>query len=113
MEFAGIFTVKRQYEIDNGLFAAPGNYAQVASKPSVRVIVMHSMEAPEKGDITEDIAEYLCTAITLASIGICVDNNRIFPCVLDNEVAEAALGANGNDIHIEVPITPSGREPIG
>lgn len=60
------------------------------------------MEAPEKGDTAENIANYFHTTVKQASAHICVDNNSIVQCVLDNDIAWAAPGANSDGIHIEM-----------
>lgn len=68
----------------------------------VRVIVIHDMEAPEKGDTAENVARYFATTDTKASAHICVDNNSIVQCVKDNNIAYAAPGCNNDGIQIEL-----------
>lgn len=71
---------------------------------AVRVIVMHDMEAPEKGDTAEAIARYFrdMPDNRPASAHVCVDNNSIVQCVHDNNVANAAPGCNNDGIQIEL-----------
>lgn len=70
----------------------------------VRLIVIHDMEAPEKGDTAESVARYFAglPASTKASAHVCVDNNSVVQCVRDNDIAYAAPGANNDGIQIEM-----------
>ncbi len=90
------------YETDRWPFVLAKNFTKVPSRRGVRLIVMHSMEAPEKGDTAENVAEYFRTTTKQASAHICVDNNSIVQCVLDNDIAWAAPGANSDGIQIEM-----------
>lgn len=69
----------------------------------IDVIVIHSMEAPEKGDTAEAIARFFQTLPPdrKASAHFCVDNNSIVQCVEMRDVAYAAPGCNHNGIQIE------------
>lgn len=69
---------------------------------AVRVIVIHDMEAPEKGSTAEDVARYFATTDVKASAHVCVDNNSIVQCVADSDVAYAAPGCNSDGIQIEM-----------
>ena len=72
------------------------------TKRHVRLIVIHSMESAEKGDTAESCARYFQQKATKASAHICVDNNSIIRCVMDDDIAWAAPGANHDGIHIEL-----------
>jgi N-acetyl-anhydromuramyl-L-alanine amidase AmpD len=76
----------------------------VNQKREVRVIVIHSMEAPEKGTTAENVARLFQSLPSnrKASAHLCIDNNSIVQCVLDNDVAFAAPGANHNGIQLEL-----------
>jgi N-acetyl-anhydromuramyl-L-alanine amidase AmpD len=76
----------------------------VNQKREVRVIVIHSMEALEKGNTAENVAKFFQTLSSnnKASAHLCIDNNSIVQCVLDNDVAFAAPGANHNGIQLEL-----------
>jgi N-acetyl-anhydromuramyl-L-alanine amidase AmpD len=67
------------------------------------VIVIHTMEAPEKGETAEAIARYFqrLPATRKASAHYCIDNNSVVQCVLDKDVAYAAPGCNHNGIQLE------------
>lgn len=91
-----------KFETDTWPFVAAKNFTKSTTKRSVRVIVVHTMEAAEKGDTAERIADYFRTTNKKASAHICVDNNSILQCVLDNDVAWAAPGTNRDGIHIEM-----------
>lgn len=72
-------------------------------KREVRLIVIHSMEAPEKGKTAENVANYFKNLTDRkASAHLCIDNNSIVQCVYDNDIAWAAPGANHNGIQLEL-----------
>lgn len=50
-------------------------------------IVLHDMEAPEKGDTAENIARYFATTDTRASAHYNVDNNSIVQSVREQDIA--------------------------
>ncbi len=68
---------------------------------------MHSMEFPEKGDTAENVAWFFQNPKdkkgnpVQVSAHLCVDNDSIVQCVMDNNVAFAAPGVNHDGIHIE------------
>lgn len=94
--------MENQFETDPWPFVPSPNCNKIQNKRKVRVIVIHTMEAAEKGDTAEKIALYFQKPTTKASAHICVDNNSIVQCVLDNNVAWAAPGANSDGIQIEM-----------
>lgn len=75
---------------------------QPAQRRIVRVIVIHDMEAPETSKTAENVARYFATTDTQASAHLCIDNDSIVQCVMDNDVAWAAPGANSDGIQIEL-----------
>ena len=83
-------------------------FRDVLERRPVRLIVIHSMEAPEKGDTAENVARFFQNPGKLngkdrkVSAHLCVDNNSIVQCVFDNDVAFAAPGANNDGIQIEL-----------
>lgn len=68
----------------------------------VRVIVIHDMEAKEKGDTAESIGYYFKNPDKPSSAHIGVDSNTVVQYVADNNIAYAAPGANSDGIHIEL-----------
>lgn len=50
-------------------------------------IVIHRMEAPEKGDTAETCAHYFATTDRVASAHLCIDNNSVVQCVDFHDVA--------------------------
>lgn len=79
-------------------------YGQGPAERQPRVIVIHDMEAPEKGDTAENVARYFATLgeATKASAHVCVDNNSAVRCVSDDDIAYAAPGANADGLQIEL-----------
>lgn len=71
---------------------------------TVRVIVIHTMEAPKKADTAENVAKFFQTlpATRKASAHLCIDNDSIVQCVFDNDVAFAAPGVNRDGIQLEL-----------
>jgi hypothetical protein len=63
-------------------------------------IVIHSMEAPEKGDTAENVAHYLSNTSVRASAHYCIDNDSIVQCVKEEDRAWHAP-PNPNSIGLE------------
>ena len=82
-------------------------FREIKEKRNVRLVVMHSMEAPEKGNTAENVARFFQNPRDAkgrpvrASAHLCVDSDSIVQCVMDNNVAFAAPGVNNDGIHIE------------
>jgi N-acetyl-anhydromuramyl-L-alanine amidase AmpD len=92
-------------ETDNFPFIKARWFKDVVNqKREVRVIVIHTMEAREKDNTAEIIAKDFQDrpASNKGSAHLCIDNNSIVQCVLDNDVAFAAPGANHNGIQLEL-----------
>jgi N-acetyl-anhydromuramyl-L-alanine amidase AmpD len=70
----------------------------------VRLIVIHTMEVPERDGIAKDIAIDFANRpdTNQASAHLCIDNKAIFQCVKDNDIAFAAPGANQDGIQLEL-----------
>lgn len=83
-----------------GRFIQARNYTK-GRETRIDVVVLHTMEAPEKPDTAEAIARYFATTTRDASAHYCVDSNSIVQCVRDEDVAWAAPGANSDGIQIE------------
>lgn len=69
-----------------------------------RVIVIHSMEAPEKGNTAENVAKYFSHMSDgrVASAHYCIDADSIVQCVQMRDVAYGAKGMNRHGIHLEL-----------
>ena len=91
-----------EFETEEWPFVRAKSCHEVEGIRAVRLIVMHSMEAPEKGDTAEEIAKFFQNPPRPASAHVCVDNNSIVRCVPDNYIAGGAPGANPDGIHIEL-----------
>ena len=76
------------------------NMHQVTSR-KVDLLVVHTMEAPEKGETAEQIAAFFARPLTKASAHYCLDNNSIVRCVNERNVAWAAPGANHDGVQLE------------
>lgn len=90
------------YETDTWPVVKARWFTKSSGRRAVRIIVIHSMEAPEKGETAENVARYFATTDTKASAHICVDSNSIVQSVLDNDVAYAAPGANHDGVQVEL-----------
>ncbi|HEX9944258.1 MAG TPA: N-acetylmuramoyl-L-alanine amidase [Thermoanaerobaculia bacterium] len=83
-------------------------FTDVTEKRTVRLIVIHSMEAPEKGNTAENVARFFQNPRDAdgkpiqVSAHLCVDNDSIVQCVFDNDIAFAAPGVNHDGIQIEL-----------
>jgi len=76
----------------------------IGTQRKVRLVVIHTMEAPETDNTAENVAKFFQSlpANRKASAHLCIDNNSIVQCVRDNDVAFAAPGANRDGIHLEL-----------
>jgi N-acetyl-anhydromuramyl-L-alanine amidase AmpD len=82
-------------------FVQARNYTKGRSGP-VDVIVIHTMESPEKPDTAENVAHWFAgSTAPQASAHYCIDSNSVVCCVKDSDVAWHAPGANHNGIGLE------------
>jgi N-acetyl-anhydromuramyl-L-alanine amidase AmpD len=86
--------------IDNPPFIEAAGYHKGRIK-TVELIVIHTMEAPDKGDTALRTAKYFQNAGLKASAHYCVDNTEIIQCVHDSDTAWHCVNANANGIGIE------------
>src|SRR6266571_8384228 len=92
-----------EFETDKWPFVqAKSSRAVPDGKRHVRLIVIHSMEAPEKGDTAEEIAKFFQNPPKPASAHLCIDNHSIVQCVLDNHIACRVPAASHNAIQLEL-----------
>lgn len=92
-------------ETDNFPFIAARFFTPFdGGRRPVRVIVIHTMETPERDGIAEDIARDFANRppANKASAHLCIDNKKIIQSVKDNDVAFAAPGANRDGINLEL-----------
>src|SRR3954454_1733449 len=69
---------------------------------AIDVIVIHTMESPEKPDTAESVAAWFAGATApQASAHYCIDSNSIVECVRDTDVAWHAPGAKHNGLGLE------------
>jgi N-acetyl-anhydromuramyl-L-alanine amidase AmpD len=94
--------VNVEFETDRFPVVKAKHFRDVTAKRTVRVIVIHSMEAAEKGDTAENVARFFQNTESPASAHLCIDNNSIVQCVFDNDIAFAAPGANSDGIQLEL-----------
>src|SRR6476469_11249703 len=82
-------------------FAQARNYPHHRSNP-IDVIVIQTMESPEKPDTAESVAAWFAgSSAPQASAHYCIDANSVVECVRDTDVAWHAPGANHNGIGLE------------
>lgn len=73
-----------------------------AQRTSIDLIVIHTMEAPEKPATAENVAAWFAGAnAPPASAHYCVDSDSIVQCVRDADIAWHAPGANHHGIGVE------------
>src|SRR5580765_5605799 len=69
---------------------------------NIDLLVIHTMESPEKPDTAEAVANWFAGATApQASAHYCIDNNSIVQCDKDTDVAWHAPGANHNGLGFE------------
>lgn len=81
-------------------FIQASHYKRVGGR-TVDLVVIHTMEAPEKGTTAESVARYFQTTDRDVSSHYCIDDDTIVQCVREEDVAWCAPGANHNGIHLE------------
>lgn len=83
------------------MFIQARNFTKTGGR-SVRLLVMHTMEAPEKPGTALAVAHWFAGPdAPQASAHYCVDDKDVVQCVAEMDVAWAAPGANKDGIHIE------------
>jgi len=90
------------FETDKFPFVKAKFFRNITDKRQVRLIVIHSMESPETNKTAENVAKFFQTTPNPASAHLCIDNDSIVQCVLDNNIAFAAPGANNDGVHLEL-----------
>lgn len=81
-------------------FLQASHYKRVGGR-TVDLVVIHTMEAPEKGTTAESVARYFQTTDRVVSAHYCIDDDTIVQSVREEDVAWCAPGANHNGIHLE------------
>ena len=84
-------------------FVQARNYTPVpGGRLAPTLIVIHTMEAPEKPKTAQNVAAWFSGPVApQASAHYCLDNEETWQCVRESDVAWAAPGANKCGIHIE------------
>lgn len=78
----------------------PAHYYEGREK-TIRLIVIHTMEAPEGPQTAENIASYFASGAVVASAHACVDQDSVVVCLPPTATAFAAPGANADGYQIE------------
>jgi len=84
----------------NGFIQAK-NY-RIANRTQLRLIVIHTMENPEKPGTAHSVASWFGSPMApIASAHLCIDDKEVWGCVHEKDVAFAAPGSNSDGFHIE------------
>ena len=78
----------------------PAHYYEGRNE-ALRLIVIHTMEAPESPKTAENIAAYFASGNVVASAHACVDQDSVVVCLPPSDTAFAAPGANACGYQIE------------
>lgn len=78
----------------------PAHYYEGREK-DLRLIVIHTMEAPEGPQTAETVAAYFASGSVVASAHACVDQDSVVVCLPPSATAFAAPGANADGYQIE------------
>lgn len=82
-------------------FIQARNY-QKANRSDLRLVVIHTMEAPEKPATARAVAKWFASqSAPMASAHACVDNREVVLCVKEQDIAYHAPGANRDGYGIE------------
>lgn len=83
-------------------FVQARNFTKGPRRGPIELLVIHTMESPEKPDTAEAVADWFAgKTAPQASPHYCIDNNSIVQCVKDTDIAWAAPGANHNGLQLE------------
>ena len=78
----------------------PAHYIAQRDTPC-RVMVIHTMEAPEGPQTAENVARYFASGQVVASAHMCVDQDSVVYCLPASAVAFAAPGCNHDGYQVE------------
>ena len=78
----------------------PAHYIAQRDTPC-RVMVIHTMEAPEGPQTAENVARYFASGQVVASAHMCVDQDSVVYCLPSSAVAFAAPGCNHDGYQVE------------
>jgi hypothetical protein len=85
------------------VFVQAQNYTRVSGRRVIRLIVLHSMESPEKPGTARAVAAWFAgSTAPKASAHYCVDGQDVVQCVREQDVAWAAPDANHDGLQIEI-----------
>lgn len=83
-------------------FVQAAHYTATAHGRAIGLIVIHTMEAPEKPGTAMAVAKWFAgSKAPQASAHYCIDAEQVVQCVHDGDVAWHAPGANKNGIGLE------------
>ena len=83
-------------------FIQARNYTKLSTPRKIDLIVIHTMEAPEKPTTAENVAAWFAgPSAPRASAHYCLDSDSVVQTVREEDVAWHAPGANRNGIGIE------------
>ncbi len=68
----------------------------------VDVVVIHTMEIPERPDAAELCAQWFASPASRVSAHYCVDSGSIVQCVREEDIAWHARGGNARSIGVEL-----------
>jgi N-acetyl-anhydromuramyl-L-alanine amidase AmpD len=68
----------------------------------VDLVVIHTMESPERLDTAESVARWFARGDVEVSAHYCVDGDSVVQCVQESDVAWHARGGNARSIGIEL-----------
>jgi len=98
----GVVEVHKTITAPVDRFIQARNYTRGPRRGPVTLIVLHTMEASEKGTTAEAVAGWFAgPQAPQASAHYCIDNDSIVQCVKDDDIAWHAPGANANGIGLE------------
>lgn len=83
-------------------FIRARHYTEGPRRGPIELVVIHTMESPEKPDTAEAVARWFAgSTAPMASAHYCIDNNSVVQCVKDSDIAWAAPGGNHNGLQLE------------
>ena len=80
----------------------PAKWQKPGRSKKIRLVVIHCTVSPEMGDGAEAVANWFANPTRAGSTHLVSDNNSTVRCVLDENTAAGAVGANNDGLHLEL-----------
>lgn len=91
-------------------FVQASAYTAGRNKVKPRLIVLHTMEAPETHDRAEQVAAWFARDGRTSSVHYCVDDNSVVQCLKESDTAWAVGNYGMNTLSISIELAGYARQ---